>query len=87
MGLLKVPSTSILSEQGCAGGWGGDEEESNWTSRLEKPAGTAGVSRRGHSQPYCLINKLKGGQMEGCSHGFCTAAWTQCIKTHSDPRS
>lgn len=31
--------------------------------------------------PYCLLNILKGEQMEGCSHGFYTAAWTYCVKT------
>lgn len=60
---------------------GGNEEDSNWTSRWEKPGGATGVSERGHSLPYCPLNKLKGEQMSDCSHGFYTAAWTQCIKT------
>lgn len=61
--------------------WGRDEEDTNRTPRWEKPGGATGVSERGHSLPYCPLNKLKGEQMSDCSHGFFTAAWTQCIKT------
>jgi hypothetical protein len=34
--------------------------------------------------PYCPLNKLKGERMIGCSHGFYTAAWTQCITVYQN---
>lgn len=84
MGWLKVPSTSILSQSREVLG-DGEATKRNVTGRPDWRRQQVRL-RCLDSQPYCLLNKLKGEQMEGCSHGFCTAAWTQSIKTHSDPR-